>query len=176
VTTYALVVVVGVDEKVIKAPPLFDRKVGLSDPTATVKSEAIPKVAPEAPETAMVQTTGIPTRTGFTLVQDKLDEVVGKPREMKVWGAFVITLLPVKAVTKNEVVAVTGIVENVYVAPKLFDESVDTVDRDEGAKSLIAAVVAPPAPETVIVQMITLPIRSGLLGIQARVDADVGAP
>ena len=45
----------------------------------TMKSAAIPVVAPVAPETLIVQTTGRPTRDGLMFKQDRLLKDVGFP-------------------------------------------------------------------------------------------------
>ena len=72
-------IVMGTVENVNDAPPFTT----VSDDVATVapteKSDAIPVVAPEAPDTLIVHTTGRPMRDGLVLVQERLEPAVGLP-------------------------------------------------------------------------------------------------
>ena len=57
----------------------------------TLKSDAIPVVAPLAPETLIVHPTASPIRDGFVLVQSKVLDAVGLPYTTNVVVALVTT-------------------------------------------------------------------------------------
>jgi hypothetical protein len=74
-----LEVTTGVVENVKVCPPLTVVKSEIVAVAVAAKSTAIPVVAPEEPETEIVQSMIRPTREGLVLVQARLDAIVGVP-------------------------------------------------------------------------------------------------
>ncbi len=74
-----VVVAVGATAKV-KANPSFELRGTVAVAVDVMaKSDARPKEAPNEPDTAIVHDMALPTRAGFMLVHNKLEEVVGIP-------------------------------------------------------------------------------------------------
>ena len=69
-----------------------------------------------------------------------------------------------------------GVVENVYVDPKLALLKADNEALELTLKSVRNAVVAPPRPETEIVHRMLLPTRAGFVLLQVTTEAVVGVP
>ena len=76
----------------------------------------------------------------------------------------------------NALVVAAGVVENVCVDPKFPLLSTDAIAVELTLKSVKNAVVAPPAPETLIVHKIPLPTRAGFVLLHETADAVVGVP
>lgn len=84
---------VGVTEKVNVYPPSTVLNGAVGSVEETLKSDLMPVVAPIAPETLIVHTTGKPTRDGLILMHDKLLNELGFPYTTKVGEPFVTVRL-----------------------------------------------------------------------------------
>jgi len=83
---------------------------------------------------------------------------------------------PTNAPTLNVDVMPVGVVENTNVEPPFDVVRLETAESAEMEKSLARPVVAPPTPDTVIVQVTVTPTRAGFVLLHARLDSVVGFP
>ena len=126
------------------------------------KSLARPVVAPLLPDTVIVHVTVTPTRAGFVLLHDRLEDVVGLPNTKNDGEPLLIALPFARTEMKYAVVAVDGTEENVNVAPpsKLTNPLDDALAVT--VKSLARPTVGPLPAIDVSVQKMALPTRCGL--------------
>jgi hypothetical protein len=174
---YAEVGTLGVATNVNVLPPSDVKGVILAvEEDATVKSAAIPVVAPVAPETKIVQGMLELTRRGDGGRHISDVEVVTIPTTGKMSGLFFIGFPPTKTRTENAEDKAVGIVENEKVEPPLLEiGTMDVEADDDAAKSEASPVVAPEFPETVKTHVTGNPIRAGEEH-DKRVLAVVGTP
>jgi len=143
----------------------------------TVKSDEIPVVAPDAPDTTMVQLTVEPIRTGEPYTQVIDEEVVGVPYTINEGEPFVMETPPTATMTKYAALLAGGVVENVYVEPPFSVVGVMLAElEEETEKSDASPVVGPFALETLMVHEMGLPARCGFPETQESDDAIDGTP
>ena len=143
---------------------------------AMAKSVLKPNVAPPAFDTDIVHTTVVPKRDGLVLRHARLDAAVGVPYAINVGAPFVIETPPTCAIIAYTLVVASAVVENVNVCPPLAVDNALVGFVAEIVKSVARPVVAPPAPDTLIVQTMAVPTRQGLVLVHEKPDATVGVP
>jgi hypothetical protein len=177
VTANAALLLPGVVANVNVDPPLT--AVGVIDDVALdeiVKSSATPVVAPPAPSTLMVHSTGDPARCGLFTLHARLDDAVGVPYTVYVSDPPEISVDPVTTLIWKPVVTALGVVLNVNVAPPSLLESALLLAVAVTVKSDDTPVVTPEALRTVMVHWMALPVRGGLPAVHARLDDELGVP
>ena len=143
----------------------------------TEKSLAIAVVAPVLSDTEITHVIVSPTRSGILGVHAYVVDVVGFPNTSVDTSPLLITAPSVELLTKNAVVAVGGMAENVNVNPPsaelsgMSDETDDVAKKSEGTP-----VVAPLASLTEIVQTMGLNARCGVTVTHDRLELFVGLP
>ncbi len=173
----AVELVAGIVENVKVAPP--SRVEGVifeAEDDDMLKSDAMPVVDPEVPETEILQLIAFKARGKAPCMHESRDDAVGIPNTTKVTALPASGKPPYVASTRNWEVLRIGAVENVKVAPLLEVLNAETVDVDETEKSEANPEVGPLMPETAMVQITAARTREieGLL--QVSVDAVDGVP
>lgn len=162
----------------VKVPPPSDETgvILAVDEDDTVKSAAIPVVAPVAPETKIVHGMLELMRRSDGGMHISVDAVVTIPTTGNTIGLFFIGFPPIKARTENAEDVAVGMVENENVEPPLLEiGTIEDEADDDTAKSEASPVVAPELPETVNTHVTGTPTRAGEEH-DKRVLAVVGTP
>ena len=151
----------GTVENVNIGPP-FDAT-GTIDADAvddTLKSDAMPVEAPALVDTLMVQLIAPPTRCGDPATHTSDDAVVGMPYTTNVGAPDVIVTPDTPTDILKVFVMLAGVTEKVKEMPPFDVVGVmDAAEVDETAKSVGSPVVAPAEPDTVIVHLMSWPVR-----------------
>ncbi len=168
----------GVTENANVSPPSDVVSVVTDDDDVAIKSELTPVVGPVASATEMVQSMVSVAREGAIFEQERLDALVGVPYTTNRAEPFAIGVLatPTRTETVKKVVRAVGVTENVNVYPPLavLKAVVDSVE--ETLKSDLMPVVAPIAPETLIVHTTGKPRRDGLMLMHDKLLSELGFP
>jgi hypothetical protein len=168
----------GLVENVKEEPPFLVLKAEVRCEDVTEKSEAMPVVAPEAPDTLMTQTTGDPTREGAIFEHARLDCEEGAPWTANVKAPLVTSKLlsDLNTLTRNDDEVASGLTEKAKVKPPSEETNGEAPAVEVTKKSEARPVVAESASEMESLHDTGEPIRAGLAFEHDRREAVVGFP